>query len=70
MFGIKKTSNALAKENRAVTELIEEQRQKESIEIYRRGWCISEAACLDDASKDNLIDIAKKIYAYVYGEPE
>lgn len=35
-------------EDQAVSNLIAEQRQKESAEVWRRGWCISEAACAAD----------------------
>lgn len=54
-------------EDHAVSSLIEEQREKESIEVWRRAWCVSEAVMLDDATQDNLLKIADKIHEYVYG---
>lgn len=64
MFGQKSRQ-----QDKAVSELIEEQRQKESVDVYRRAWCISEATyVLDDCAPETLIKMAKEIYLYVYGE--
>lgn len=58
-----------AEENRAVSELIDEQRLKESVEVWRKGWCISQASCvLDDCDAPALIRMAEEIYKYVYGD--
>ena len=59
-------------ENKAVSELIAEQRKKESVEVWRRGWCIGEAVCVaDDQTAEGLIKMAEAIYDYVYGsDPE
>jgi hypothetical protein len=59
----------LEDEDKPFSDLISEQRQKESIEIYRRGWAMSEATCvLDDCSPEDVIRMAERIYEWVYGE--
>lgn len=66
MFG-KKTKQELEKEDRAVSDLIEEQKLKESGETYRRAWCIQQAALVvDETDAAGLIRMAKEIYQYVY----
>ena len=70
LFG-KKSKEELKREDRAVSDLIDEQRLKENIEVWRRGWCISEATCvLDDCDAAAVIRMAEEIYKYVYGERE
>jgi len=57
-------------DQKAMADLIEEQRLKETAEIYRRGWCVDQATCtVDSESPDVVIRMAKAIYQYVYGEP-
>lgn len=59
---------SLEEQDRAMSNLIAEQRKRESVEIWRRGWCISEATCvLDEASPDKVIQMAERIYRWVYG---
>jgi hypothetical protein len=55
-----------SKENRAVDELIEEQKNTESVEVYRRAFCIQTASYLDETRPENLIATAERIYRYVY----
>lgn len=60
-------------EDRAVSELITDQRKRESVNVWRRGWCISEATIVvdDGCSPEALLKMADAIYDYVYGhEPE
>ena len=55
---------------KAVADLIEEQRLKETAEIYRRGWCVERATMtVDSESPDIVLRMARAIYEYVYGEP-
>ncbi len=61
-------SKAAKEENQSVSDLISEQRQKESIEVWRRGWCITQATMVtEDCSAQELIRMAEEIYKYVYG---
>jgi hypothetical protein len=58
------------REDRSVRELIDEQRKKESVEVWRRGFCISEASSAlygENPKPEELIRMAEAIYQYVYG---
>jgi hypothetical protein len=37
-------------------------------EIERRRFCIEQATMLNEADSDNMVEIAEKIYEYIYGE--
>lgn len=58
--------------DRDVADLIEEQRKKESVRVWRRGYCISQATYVmeDGCSAEKLIEMAKAIYRYVYQDEE
>ena len=59
----------ISKEDRAVEDLIAEQRLKESVEVWRKGWCVQQAAyVLEDCDAAAVIRMAEEIYKYVYGE--
>jgi hypothetical protein len=40
----------------------------QNLESERRAWCIGQAVFIDETRPENLIALAEKIYAYVYGE--
>jgi hypothetical protein len=41
--------------------------EKAREETRRREWCVEKACMLDSAHAENLVALAEKIYAYVYG---
>jgi hypothetical protein len=41
-------------EDRAVSDLIAEQRERESVRVWRRGWCISEAVIVIEEMEVSL----------------
>jgi len=68
LFRRRLTQEDLQEQDRSMSDLIEEQRKRESVEIWRRGWCMSEATCvLDGCSADDVIRMAERIYEWVYG---
>jgi hypothetical protein len=62
----------VTEEDRAVSALIAEQRERESVAVWRRGWAISQAVYLvvSVSTPETLIAAAKKIYSYVYGDED
>lgn len=57
-----------AKEDHEVNEICEEQSRKSDEEIRRRKWSIEQAVMVDNSSSITIIETAKKIYNYAFGE--
>jgi len=63
MFELTKEQQAKAEDREAQTSCAEQLKEEQ----YRRKWCIEQAVTLDETRPENLLDIANKIYSYVFG---